>query len=356
MMNKPLGSIRSQNILMFTAIATLAMAGLSFPAKSQDIPNFSVDEASGLPAGPTMSGATPGFGAGPEDDIFGLDDSFDFEKTPQQLEEEIRSQAFNAALEGMLPLRPEEIRILLERYDRTQESVVTPIYPDPKPLSVVETLAMDPGTEPTRIKTALGHITTLNFIDITGKPWPVQSLSWAGDFEVMQNVGDPEKGENIVRVSPRTEFARGNMSIKMIDLDSPIIIMLTTDRDEVHYRFDATVPQRGPMAEIPIIDRGITLTAGRSDISDMLQGIMPNSALKLNVSGVDGRTTAYSYNGMTYLRTPLTLLSPGWNNSVASSDGMRVYELQSTPVVLLSEKGKMVRAQLSDREDLLNEQ
>jgi intracellular multiplication protein IcmK len=355
-MNKSPDINKNYKLLKLITVAMLAAGSNVAPSFAQEIPDFSIDAASGLPAGPTTPGASPGFGLGPEDDVFGLDDSFDFEKTPQQLEEEIRSQAFNAALEGMLPLRPEEIRILLERYDRTQESVVTPIYPDPKPLSVVETLAMDPGTEPTKIKTGLGHITTLNFIDITGKPWPVQSLSWAGDFEVMQNVGDPEKGENIVRISPRNEFARGNMSIKMIDLDSPIIIMLTTSRDEIHYRFDATVPQRGPMAEVPIIDRGITLTAGRSDISDMLQGVMPNSALKLNVSGVDGRTTAYSFNGMTYLRTPLTLLSPGWINSIASSDGMRVYELQNTPVVLLSEKGKMVRVQLSDREDLLNEQ
>ena len=61
------------------------------------------------------------------------------------------------------------------------------------------------------------------------------------------------------------------------------------------------------------------------------------------------------YNGQTYLRTPLTLLSPGWSNSMTSADGMKVYEIRNTPVVLLSDKGKMVRAHLSDREELLNE-
>ena len=296
--------------------------------------------------------------AGPDSDIFGLesDNDFDFEKTPQQLQDEVRTQAFEAALQGLMPLKPEEIRILLERFDRTQESVETPIYPPPKPLSVVETLAMDPGSEPTVIKTAVGNITTVNFIDITGRPWPVQSVSWAGDFDVMQNPSNGEdQGVNIIRITPRTEYARGNMSIKMIGLDTPIIVILKSDRDEVHYRFDATIPQNGPQADIPIINKGITLTAGRSDISGLLQGIIPQSAEKLEVSGVDGRTSAYNYNNMTYLRTPLTLLSPGWNNSVSSADGMRVYELPATPIVLLSENGKMVRAQLSDREKLLDE-
>lgn len=214
---------------------------------------------------------------------------------------------------------------------------------------------MDPGAPPTVIKTALGNITTLNFIDITGKPWPVQTVSWAGDFEVMEGQVSTDKGNNIVRITPRNDYARGNMSIKMIELDTPIVVSLTTDKDEVHYRFDATVPEDGPFAEVAIIDRGITLSAGRADLSGLLQGIIPGSAQKMRVSGVDGRTSVYSYNGMTYLRTPLTLLSPGWSNSVASADGMRVYELQSTPVVLMSDKGKMVRAQISDREELLDE-
>lgn len=336
-------------------LATTSLHAQDMPG-SPDIPDFQVDESSGLPAGPVSGGSPMGDDpASPEGDIFGLDEEFDFEKTPEQLEEEIRSQAFEAALQGLLPLRPEEVRILLERFDRTQESVETPIYPPPKPLSVVETLAMDPGAEPTKIKTSVGHITTVNFIDMTGKPWPVESVSWAGDFEVMENVGEKEGGENIIRITPRTNFARGNMSVKMIELPTPIIVVLEANRDEVHYRFDATVPQNGPQAEIPIIDQGITLAAGRADLSSLLQGIVPNSAVKMNVAGVDGRTSAYNYNGLTYLRTPLTLLSPGWNSSVASADGMRVYELQNTPIVLLSENGKMVRAQLSDREELLDE-
>jgi hypothetical protein len=77
--------------------------------------------------------------------------------------------------------------------------------------------------------------------------------------------------------------------------------------------------------------------------------------VKLNVSGVDGRTTAYSSGGQTYVRTPLTLLSPAWKSSVSSADGMNVYVLSSAPVLLLSDEGESMRATLTEKEDLLDE-
>jgi intracellular multiplication protein IcmK len=65
---------------------------------------------------------------------------------------------------------------------------------------------------------------------------------------------------------------------------------------------------------------------------------------------VDGRTTAYEYESKTYVRTPLTLLSPGWSGSVSSADGMNVYAIANSPVLLLSDRGSVVRAGLSEKE------
>jgi len=323
----------------------------SSSADNERVPLFDDSEAAASEGGLTnLPPAPPGAG----DDIFGVDEQFEFEKTPQQMQDEVRTRAFDAALEGLLPLRPEEIRTLLERYDRTQESVEIPIYPIAKPELVVETISMDPGTTPLTVKTAMGHVTTMNFIDITGERWPIQQITWAGDFDIVESSG--EEGSNMLRITPNSQYARGNISIQMLKLDTPIVMIIETNRDTVHYRFDAVIPEVGPFAKTPLVEKGITLTAGRQDVASILQGIVPDSAVKLNVSGVDGRTSAYTYNGMMYLRTPLTLLSPGWSGSVSSADGMRVYELQSTPIVLLSNGGKMVRAQISDREAIINEQ
>lgn len=287
---------------------------------------------------------------------FGGED-LEFEKSDEDLAQEARDNAFDAALQGLLPLRPEEIRKLLERFDRTQESVELPVYPAPKPEVTVETLSMDPGTVPKTIKVAYGYVSTLNIVDSSGSPWPIQNITWAGNFDVIEINAGEEGYSNVLRITPQSEFAYGNMSISLVDLKTPIIISLETSRDIVHYRFDGIIPERGPFAAQQIIQSAptVTLAAGDVDLASVLEGVPPQSAVKMDVAGVDRRTSAYRFGGLTYLRTPLTLLSPGWISSASSADGMRVYALNSAPVVLLSDNGKTVRARLSDREDILNE-
>lgn len=287
----------------------------------------------------------PGTGA-----LDGEGEALSFEKTPEELEEEVRREAFDAALEGLLPLRPDEIRELLKTYDTTQEAVKTPINKPPTPEVAVETLSIDPGSAPTVIKVAQGFVTTLNIVDSTGAPWPIQDITWAGDFEIVENAGSDGSGGHFIRIAPQSPFAYGNMSVHMLGLQTPIIISLETSRDIVHYRFDAIVPEAGPLAKVPLIDAGLDTTAGDVNMTGILEGLVPAGAARLTVSGVDGRTSAYKYNGLTYLRTPLTLLSPAWVSSASSADGMRVYALSHAPVLLLSDKGKMRRVHLSDRD------
>lgn len=298
-----------------------------------------------------------------DDDQSGSDFSqepFEFEESQKNLQEEMRREAFDAAIEGLMPLRPNEIRELIERYDQTQESVELPVYPPPKPEVKVETLALDPGSKPTVVRVAYGYVTTVTFVDASGAPWPVHGVTWAGNFEVSEVEGSEEGWSNIIKIAPQSEFAYGNMSIQMVGMNTPIILTIETGRDVVYYRFDAIVPDLGPLAKTPLIDHvggtpGGNIAAGNINITSFLEGVIPKGAGRLSVSGVDSRTSAYKYKGMTYLRTPLTLLSPAWTESASSADGMRVYALANAPVVLLSEKGRMVRARLSDREDVLDD-
>ena len=294
-----------------------------------------------------------------EDDIFAEGEGV--EEVPKLKEIEavsIRREAFDAALQGLLPLRPGEIRELLEHFDRTQESVEVPVHPYPKPEVSVQTVSLDPGVKPLVVNVAHGHVTTINFVDDTGAPWPVENITWAGNFEVIEVEGSSEGDatfSNILRISPETEFAYGNMSIMMTGLRTPIIMTLETSRDIVHYRFDAIIPESGPFAQTPIIASGAVLSAGDEDLTSVLEGVVPTGAQRLAVSGVDGRTSAYKFNGLTYVRTSLTLLSPGWSASMASADGMHVYAMEDAPVLILSDNGRTVRARLSDREDVVDE-
>jgi intracellular multiplication protein IcmK len=264
-----------------------------------------------------------------------------------EIQQNIREQAFNAAITGLMPMTPSEIRLLLETYDKSQAAVEKPIYPYPKPLIAVESISLDPGSAPSVIKVAMGHVTTLSVLDMTGAPWPIQDMTWAGNFEIVQ----PESGESLVRITPMSEFAYGNLSMTLLGLKTPVIFTINTHRDVVQYRFDARIPEMGPFAEPPLIQGKIDIAAGNPDLSLILDGTPPKEALKLKVGGVDGRTTAYRLSDTTYVRTPHTLLSPGWTSSVSSADGMNVYELNNSPVLLLSDRGTMVRARIREEGD-----
>ncbi len=269
-------------------------------------------------------------------------------KTPEQIEAEVREQSFNAALTGLLPMKPAEIRKLLEKYDETRQAIETPIYPYPKPEIVTQDVSLDPGATPPVIKLSPGHVTIVNFIDVTGQPWPLQDISWAGNFEIIK----PEPGGARIGVSPLSDYAYGNMAVQLLEMKTPISLTLETQREKVHYRFDARVGEYGPYAIAPLVETSGTtsLTAGSSDMAAVLEGVAPSGSEKLAVNGVDGRTTAYSLAGLIYVRTPLTLLSPAWSSSISSADGMNVYTLKNAPVLLLSDKGQVVRARLSEKE------
>ncbi len=287
-------------------------------------------------------------------DTFSFDDSEDdFDKSARELEDSFRSEAFDTALKMLLPLKPSEIRTLLEHFDRTVESTELPVHPYPRPELTVKDISLDPGVTPQIVKMAFGYVTTISMLDSSGQPWPIEEISWVGDFTIEESA--VYKKTHMLRVSPDSKFAHGNISMRLVGLNAPVIMTFETNRDVVHYRFDAVIPQDGPGAETPLIDPGVTLTSGDPDMSIALSGVIPSDADVLDVTGVDGRTTAYIYNGLTYVRTPLTLLSPGWDSSVTSADGTKVYALEDTPVILLSDRGRMVRAYLTEREDLLNE-
>ena len=269
----------------------------------------------------------------------------------QELEEEIRREAFDAAITGLFPMKTDQIKSRLLEYDATKRVVKEPIRGVPTPKISVETVSLDPGTVPMIITTAPGHVTTLNILDATGAPWPIANISWAGDFEV----NEPEAGGHTLRITPLEQAAYGNISIQLLTLKTPVTMMLKTSKTEVQYRVDARIPEYGPFASAPLIEGGTERVAGNQLIISVLDGVPPSGAVKMDVTGVDGRTSAYNYNGMTYVRTPLTLLSPGWDQSVSSADGMNVYALNETPVLLLSDGGRFMRAGLNTAKDLFDE-
>ena len=278
---------------------------------------------------------------------FGLNEEVRSEKAKEEEAEyqiKVREALIDASLNAILPLKPEEIRKTLEAFKTSREAVEEPIT-IATPEMHIETISLDPAVTPPVIKLAAGYVTTISILDMTGAAWPIQDIAFAGPFQVEP----PEEGENIFRIIPsEATHGVGNVSIRLVDLITPITFTLRSQLETSYYRFDARIPKMGPLAKIPLIDEGgLTAVAGGDVLVNILEGSPPMGANPLKVTGLDGRTKAWEMSGKIYLRTPFSLLSPSWVGSVTSADGMKVYTLKDTPVLLLSDNGRMVQAHLS---------
>ncbi len=262
----------------------------------------------------------------------------------EQIREQARQRAFEQAKRSVLPLETYEIRDVLGRLKDTQEAIQTPVRPAPTPGNVIRTISTDPAAKPKTIRLAAGNVTTLNIIDITGEPWPIVDIGFGGNFDVKP----PEPGGHVIRITPLRDFARGNLVVRLLKQTTPITFSLQSGGEAVDYRFDARIPEYGPNAKIPLVDEGIQSIAGDRITTAFLEGVPPSGAEKLSVDGVDGHTSAWRFAGALYVRTPLSLLSPAWQGSATSADGMNVYVMGEAPVLLMSNKGNLVRARLSE--------
>jgi len=263
-------------------------------------------------------------------------------------EEEHNAKSYKRASTGLLPLSPEQIRSFMKKLEATQESAQPPSEGPPKGEVKVTALSLDPGGEPPTINLAAGYVTTIDMVDATGAPWPILDVGIGGNFEVTPT----QAGSHVVRVVPLTRVGSGNLSILLKDLSTPVIFRLSAGGPTFHMRYDARVPKLGPNAKTPIIDRGrIGPVAGDQIITMILENAPPKGAKRLKVAGLDARTMAWQLDDKVFVRTPLTMLSPAWNASASSPDGMTVYEIGDAPVLLMSDSGAMLRARLMRDEE-----
>jgi intracellular multiplication protein IcmK len=107
----------------------------------------------------------------------------------------------------------------------------------------------------------------------------------------------------------------------------------------VDYRVDFRVQGRGPNARGSIIGGALPQNASAM-LMNLLDGIAPQDSEMLSITGGDAQ--AWLWNNQLYIRTPLTLLSPGWVATLSSADGTHVYQLPVTPMILASQRGESI--------------
>ena len=250
--------------------------------------------------------------------------------TPQP---SLYDEAFSGVVGQLLPMTPDQIMKLREVFTASNQAAANPPGVPPKPTSTSLLVNLSPQAVAPVIRLGAGYITSLVFIDATGQPWPIAAYS-VGDPAAF-NIQWDRKG-NTMLVQSATFYKRSNLAVILRDLNTPVMITLISGQEAVDYRVDLRIPGVGPNAVF--IQNGIP-DAVNPILFDVLNGIPPKGSKELKVSG-GGITQAWLLNKKLYLRTNLTVTSPGWQATMSSIDGTHAYQLQPSPVILALQNGK----------------
>ncbi|WED44627.1 DotH/IcmK family type IV secretion protein [Legionella cardiaca] len=257
--------------------------------------------------------------------------------TPEIDNELIDSQAYEGVTRQLFPLTPEQIVRLKQIYHASEYAQAATAGTPPKPTATSQFVNLSPGSTPPVIRLSQGFVSSLVFLDSTGAPWPISAY----------DLGDPasfniqwDKTSNTLMIQSIKLYNYGNLAVRLRGLNTPVMLTLIPGQKAVDYRVDLRVQGIGPNAKAMPMEEGIPPSANDL-LLHVLDGVPPPGSQRLTVSGGDAR--AWLLDEKMYVRTNLTILSPGWIGSMTSADGMHAYEMQKSPVLLVSWHGKVMQ-------------
>jgi len=248
--------------------------------------------------------------------------------------------AFNGMMQQNMPLTPQQVVRLKQMIDASQRAASIPATVPPKPVSSTLMINLAPGTTPPAIRLARGYITSLVFVDSTGTPWPIAAY----------DIGDPKATSiqwdgksNVLLIQALSAYGDSDLVVRLAGLPTPITLALVLGQRVVDYRTDIHVAGIGPNTKD--LPTGTQLPNSANQLLlNVLDGIAPTGSKQLTVTG--GDCMAWLLGDTMYLRTRLTVLSPGWVGRMTSPDGMFAYQVQKSSSVLVSQYGKPIELKI----------
>ncbi len=246
----------------------------------------------------------------------------------------LSDQAFANTEHMLMPLTPDQIKVLHYMYSQSKKAAASSPNSPPKPTSTSIAVNLSPGSTPPIIRMSQGFISTVDFVDATGAPWPIKAYDIGNrkDFNVVNGT------KNSLQVQALSEFISGNLAVFLKGLNTAIMVTLMPGQSAVDYRVDMRVPELGPNARLA--NNGLP-ASGNAVLLNVLDGVPPKGATQLSVSGASGEV--WQIGDKLYLRTRAIVLSPAWIATMDSSDGTHAYELPNTPIILASQHGETVK-------------
>ncbi len=249
----------------------------------------------------------------------------------------INELAFDEVEKQLFPLTPKETVRIKKRYHEDEYALATSPETPPKPTATSQFVNLSPGSTPPAIRLSQGFVSSLVFLDSTGAAWPISAY----------DLGDPnafniqwDKVSNTLMIQASKLYTYGNLAVRLKGLNTPVMLTLIPGQKAVDYRVDLRVQGYGPNAkQMPM---GANLPPSASDVLlHVLDGVPPAGSTRLTVSGGDAK--AWLLKSRMFIRTNLTILSPGWIGSMTSADGTHAYEMHKSPVLLVSWHGKVMQ-------------
>jgi intracellular multiplication protein IcmK len=249
----------------------------------------------------------------------------------------VNALAFDEVKQQLFPLTPEQTVKVKKWYHEDEYAQETSPETPPKPTATSQFVNLSPGSTPPVIRLSQGFVSSLVFLDSTGAAWPISAY----------DLGDPnafniqwDKVSNTLMIQASKLYTYGNLAVRLRGLNTPVMLTLIPGQKAVDYRVDLRVQGYGPNAkQMPM---GANLPPSASDVLlHVLDGVPPASSTRLTVSGGDAK--AWLLNDRMFIRTSLTILSPGWIGSMTSADGTHAYEMHKSPVLLVSWHGKVMQ-------------
>lgn len=252
-------------------------------------------------------------------------------------EDAIDQIAFHNTERQLFPLEPEKIVKLREKYEKNELAKSQSAETPPKPTATSQFVNLSPGSTPPVIRLSQGFVSSLVFLDSTGAPWPIAAydLGNPGAFNIQW-----DKVSNTLMIQSNKLYTYGNLAVRLQGLNTPVMLTLIPGQKAVDYRVDLRIQGIGPNADNAPTEEGLPPSANEV-LLHVLDGVPPPGSKRLIVSGGDAR--AWLFNNQMYVRTNLTILSPGWIGSMTSADGMHAYEMPKSPVLLVSWHGKVMQ-------------
>jgi intracellular multiplication protein IcmK len=246
-------------------------------------------------------------------------------------------KAFDGVTRQLFPLSPEQILRLKQMSESREFAETSTVGAPPKPTATSQFVNLSPGSTPPVIRLSQGFVSSLVFLDSTGSPWPISAY----------DLGDPasfniewDKTSNTLMIQALKLYNYGNLAVRLKGLNTPVMLTLIPGQKAVDYRVDLRIQGYGPNAKALPTEEGLPPGANHI-LLHILDGVPPAGSQRLTVSG--GEARAWIAGTKMYVRTNLTVLSPGWIGFMTSADGMHAYEMQKSPVLLVSWHGKVMQ-------------